>query len=158
MVHLIKIAVLASAAAILPALAAPALAAPALAAPVNATNATNATTQLVAREPEPRRNLRATASNVANRIRSVVSRVGSTANRIGSVARRVNSAVSRITSLFGRDLEPEEELYLRELLEDLHARSIELDFDEFDAREPGFHPRELDDELEAREEYYDELD
>jgi len=95
MVHLIKIALFASAAIL-----------PALAAPLNAN-------ELIAREPAPapRVNLRKTAS----RVNSVVSRVGPTARRVGSV-------VSSISSLLGRDLDSDEELVLRDVLEEFHAR------------------------------------
>jgi hypothetical protein len=130
MVHFIKIALLASVAVL-----------PALAAPLNAE-----TNELVAREPARHRRApssrRDPVTNVANRVNSVVSAIGSTAGRIGSVAGRVGSAISRIKGLFGRELDEEEELFLRDLLE------------EFDAREPG----EFEDELEAREVFYDELD
>jgi predicted component of type VI protein secretion system len=89
-----------------------------------------------AREPAPRANIRRTA----NRINSVISRVGSTARRVGS-------AVSSISRLFGRELNSDEELVLRELLEEFHAREPEYAFDE----------RELDD-VEAREVFDEELD
>jgi predicted component of type VI protein secretion system len=94
MVHLIKIALFASVAIL-----------PALAAPLNAD-------ELIAREPAPRRpNVR----NIANRVNSVVSTVGSVANRVGS-------AVSSISRLFDRELDSDEELVLRDLLEEFHAR------------------------------------
>jgi predicted component of type VI protein secretion system len=95
MVHLIKIALFASVAIL-----------PALAAPLNAD-------ELIAREPAPVR--RPNIRNTANRVNSVVSTVGSVANRVGS-------AVSSISSLFGRELDSDEELVLRDLLEEFHAR------------------------------------
>jgi len=95
MVHLIKIALFASVAIL-----------PTLAAPLNAD-------ELIAREPAPapRVNIR----NIANRVNSAVSRVGSAARRVGSV-------VSTISGLFGRELDSDEEIVLRDLLEEFHAR------------------------------------
>jgi predicted component of type VI protein secretion system len=89
-----------------------------------------------AREPSPRVNIR----RIAGRVNSVLSQVGST-------ARRVRSVVSSIGRLFGRELNSDEELVLRDLLEEFHARELESAFDE----------RELDD-VEAREVFDEELD
>jgi hypothetical protein len=117
MVHLIKIALLASVALL-----------PALAAPLNAE-----TNEFVAREPAPVRHRRAPShrrgpvTNVANRVNSVVSTVGSTAGRISSVAGKVGSAISRIKGLFGRELDADEELFLRDLLEEFDAREYVLE-------------------------------
>ena len=98
MVHIIKVALLASVAVL-----------PALAAPVNRAD------ELIAREPTPAPAPRANIRRTANRVNSVVSRVG-------SVARKVGSVVSTISGLFGRELDSEEELVLRDFLEELHAR------------------------------------
>ena len=106
MVHIIKIALFASAAIL-----------PALAAPLNADP-----NELIAREP---RRGRGGIGRVFNTINGVASRVGSTVTRIGDAAKRVNSVVSSIRGMFGRELEPEEELFLRDLLEDFHARELE---------------------------------
>jgi hypothetical protein len=125
---------------------------PALAAPIQSD-----VNDLMAREPQKRAPARhhhhhrrkrphSTRPAAPNAVANGINQVGNVATQIGNVAGRVGSAVSSIRNLFGRDFE--DGLFERELLEKLEAR------------EPiQHHPRELiDDELEAREAFYDELD
>jgi len=148
MVHIIKIALLVSTAIL-----------PALAAPLNADS-----NELIAREPHRRGRGRGGVGRVFGTANRIVSGIGSTVTRIGAAARRVNSVVSSIRGMFGRELEPEEELFLRDILEDLHARAFEYvlesfveifkitnffcasnrDFDDLDAREVFDDYEELD--------------
>jgi hypothetical protein len=104
MVHITKLAILASFAIL-----------PALAAPLNADS-----NELIAREPRRRGGI----GGVFHTINQVASGVGNTATRIGNAARQVGSVVSSIRGMFSRELEPEEELFLRNLLVEFHARDL----------------------------------